>query len=374
MKKGYKRLLFFIAIIIIILLINTFIGFFSKFKIDLFLGLLLIIFHKFFVIEKDNHRYLNDILFEILFYVVLYFILYYLLGLVVGLARTQNYLTIVGLKKFIIPVIFYCILREIFRYNMLCKAEGSKICTVIVVITLILLDLTYNTIPTNYTSTYDVLRYVALTLLPVISRNICYSYITRKLGYKPVIIFDLVFTLYPYIIPILPNPSEYVISIIYLVVPVVFSFRILKFLDSRKDKIFDSNYHKRKFKGIILPIAVICVMIYFYSGYFRFYAVAIASGSMEPKIHIGDVVIVDQKVPKEKLEEGDIIAFKHNGVIVVHRIYKKVKLDGKNMYYTKGDANNKIDDFLTEEEAIIGKVDTKVSLIGYPTVWFNKES
>ena len=373
MKKGYKRLLFFTSIIIIILFINTFVGFFSKYKIDLFLGILLIIFHKFFVIEKDKHRYIKDVLFEILFFVVLYFILYYLMGLAVGLARTQNYLTFNGLKNFIVPIILYSILRETFRYNMLCKAEGSNICTVTIVILFILMDLSYNTVPTSFASAYDLLKYVALTLLPVISRNISYSYVSRKLGYRPVIIFDLIFSLYPYFIPILPDPSEYIVSIIYLIVPVLFAFRILKFLDYKKDSTLPSDYHKKRFKGILLPIAVTFVMIFFYSGYFRFYAIAIASGSMEPNIHIGDVVIVDQEVSRESLEEGDVIAFRHNDVVVVHRIYKKVKLDGKNMFYTKGDANNKIDDFLTEEESIVGKVDTKVPFIGYPTVWLNKE-
>jgi hypothetical protein len=58
---------------------------------------------------------------------------------------------------------------------------------------------------------------------------------------------------------------------------------------------------------------------------------------------------------------------------MVHRINKIIKFNGSNLYYTKGDANRKIDDFIIEDQMIIGKVKWRVPGIGYPTVWFNKE-
>lgn len=374
MKKGYKKLLYFVLFIIIILFVNIFSNnFFSGLKFDLLLIILLILFHIFFVFEKDSHRYMSDILYEIFLYVILYFIFFYLLGFIVGLSKTPNYFTFYGIRSFIIPIIVYCILREIFRYNMLCKSEGNKICLVAVILLFIFLDLNYNTIPHSFSNNYSVLKYVALTLLPIISKNLSYTYISKKMGYKPIIVFDLIFSLYPFIIPILPNPSEYVMSIIYLLVPVFFAFRLVNFFEKKNDNLISSDYHKIKFKGILLPITTIFIMVYFYSGYFRFYSIAIASGSMEPKIHIGDVVIVDQKIDSKNIEPGTVIAFKHNGVVIVHRIVKSAILDGKVVYYTKGDANSKIDDFLTEEQLVIGKVNVKIPFIGYPTVWFNKE-
>lgn len=374
MKVGYKKLLFFLSVLFIIVLTNTFLFYFlSDYKIILMLLISLIIFNFVFIFEKDNHRYMSDIILEIVFYVILYFILYYLLGLIVGLAKTPNYFTLRGLRLFIAPTILYCIIKEFFRYNLLCKADGNKICTIFVVCLLILLDITNDYNFVNFENQYDILKFVALLVLPAITKNISYSYISKKMGYKPVIIFDLIFSLYPYIIPILPNPNEYLMSIIYLLVPVLFAFRILWFFEVKKDDKLPSNYHKKQFKGILLPIITIGAIVYFYSGYFRFYSVAIASGSMNPKIKIGDVVIVDQKYPRMQLKKGDVIAFRHNDVIIVHRIYKKIKINGEYIYYTKGDANNHVDDFYSEEKDIIGKVNKKISYIGYPTVWFNKE-
>ena len=372
MKLGYKKLLIFMSIIFIILITNTFfVSFLSGYNIIIFLIGLLIFFNFYFVMEKDRHRYFKDILFEIFFYTIMFFILYYLLGILTGLAKTPNYFTIVGMKNIIIPIVLYSILREIFRYNMLCKAEDNKLCTVLVVILFICFDLTNSFSLVRIKTQYDVLRFVALTFLPVITRNICYSYISKKMGYKPVIIFDLIFTLYPYIIPILPNPSEYVVSVIYLLTPLIFTYRILKFFELRKDDKIPNDYRKQKFKGLLFPIVVIMVLVYFYSGYFRFYAIAIASGSMTPVILKGDIVIVDQKCKEPKV--GDVIAFKHEQVIVVHRIIQKLEYKDHNLYYTKGDANEKIDDFIVEDDIIIGRVTNKIPYAGYPTVWFNEK-
>ncbi len=373
MKRGYKRLLLFASILILILLANALIyNVFSSYIMILFLICLLGVFHIFFVLEKDHHRYLGDVLFEILIYVVSFFLLYYLLGLLVGLARTNNYFTFDGIKDFLFPITVYCILREVFRYNMLCKAEGSKICTTVVIILFIMFDLTNNIYYASLDSKFEIIRFIALTLLPIIARNASYSYISRKMGYKPIIIFDLIFTLYPYLIPIIPNPNEYLVSIIYLLVPIIFAFRMLKFFDKKEDYHLPSDYYKKKFKGAIIPALIIIVLVYFYSGYFRFYAIAIASGSMEPEIKKGDVVIVDRNYSYVDLEEGQVIAFKKDNIIVVHRIVKKMKLENSYIYYTKGDANDNIDDLIINQSMVIGKVDYKLSYIGYPTVWISE--
>ena len=160
-------------------------------------------------------------------------------------------------------------------------------------------------------------------------------------------------------------------SVIYLLVPVLFAYKISKFFNLKKDDLIPRDYMKKKFTGIMLPTIIIIILVYFYSGYFRYFAIAIASGSMEPKIYRGDIVIVDQKF--SNLKKGDVIAFKQNNIIIVHRIVKIIKYDKSNLYYTKGDANNKMDDFITEKDMIVGKVKIKLPLIGYPTVWFNRK-
>ena len=270
MKKGYKRLLMFFIILIILLLINTFAyNFLSRYKMIVFLIILLLVFNKIFVIERDRHRYLKEVFFEILIFFITFFMLYFLLGLFVGLARTPNYLTFIGIKDIILPIVLNCILLEILRYNFLCKAEGNKLCIVGSVIIITIFYLTNDYYFTSFNSAYDTLRFIALIFLPTISKNIAYSYVSSKMGYKPVIVFNLVFSLFAYILPLVPNPNEYIVAIIYLIVPIIFALRILRFFNLKKDDLLPSNYHKMKFKAAIIPCILILVMIYFYSGYFR---------------------------------------------------------------------------------------------------------
>ena len=373
MKKGYKKILILSLVLIIIFLLDLFIfNYFSPYKMNLFLFILLIFFDIFFVIEKDNHRYVKNVMFEILIFIISFFLLYYLLGLLVGLAKNPSYLNIYGLKVFIIPLIIYTILREILRYNMLNKADNNTLCSIIVVNVFIILDMAYIIDYTSAVGKNSILKLIALSILPIISRNISYSYISKKLGYKPIIAFDIIFGIYPYLISIVPNPSEYVVAIIQLIAPVIFAFNILKFITKKEDKFIDSTSYKKKLKSSVLPTIIIMTLVYFYSGYFKYHAVAIATGSMTPKIKKGDVVIIDKKYKYESLKEGDVIAFKKDNYIIVHRIIKKIKTNNSYAYYTKGDTNDSIDDILIEKNIYVGKEIIKIPGVGYPTVWFSE--
>ena len=113
-------------------------------------------------------------------------------------------------------------------------------------------------------------------------------------------------------------------------------------------------------------------MICLVSGYFKYYAIAIATGSMVPNINKGDVVIVNQQFKEKDLEVGTVIAYNYNDKVVVHRIYKEIKTDKELIIYTKGDANNNMYEYKITTDMIVGTVNKKIPLIGYPTVMINE--
>lgn len=88
------------------------------------------------------------------------------------------------------------------------------------------------------------------------------------------------------------------------------------------------------------------------------YAV-VASGSMEPTLSRGDLVIVRQESAYEK---GNIITFIQTGDqrTTTHRIVEAE--DGR--FVTQGDANNLVDEAIVAEQ-IFGKVVLTLPLIGY---------
>ena len=72
------------------------------------------------------------------------------------------------------------------------------------------------------------------------------------------------------------------------------------------------------------------------------------------------------------MKKGDIIAYKTNKNIIVHRIIRQLEENDEIFIYTKGDANNNEDNFIVKKENIIGIVRFKIPYIGYPTVWFSE--
>ncbi|SHE31204.1 signal peptidase I [Clostridium fallax] len=93
----------------------------------------------------------------------------------------------------------------------------------------------------------------------------------------------------------------------------------------------------------------------------------ILTGSMEPKIKPGDIVLV-KKVAEDELKEGDIITFKEDNRIVTHRIVEK----NNNGFITKGDNNNVKDSEIVKENNIIGQVKLVIPKLGYVLVFLSK--
>ena len=89
----------------------------------------------------------------------------------------------------------------------------------------------------------------------------------------------------------------------------------------------------------------------------------IISGSMEPELKIGDIVII-QKCEKSDLKEGDIISYRSGQSIITHRINKIIQKNDSIQYETKGDNNNISDRTYVKFDDIEGKLVQKVSNVG----------
>ena len=72
------------------------------------------------------------------------------------------------------------------------------------------------------------------------------------------------------------------------------------------------------------------------------------------------------------LKKGDILVFNHDNKIIVHRIIKKVNVDGSYSFITKGDHNNARDGWIVKSSDVIGIVEFRIRWIGMPTVALNE--
>lgn len=86
----------------------------------------------------------------------------------------------------------------------------------------------------------------------------------------------------------------------------------------------------------------------------------VVSGSMEPTIQTGDLIIIHQG--KKDYQENDIITFMDvNGSFVTHRIVGRTSQG----YLTKGDANKSVDPGYVRKEKIVGTYVFKIHKFGY---------
>lgn len=367
MKKGYKKLFLLEIFLFLLLALNCFIpNILSSYKIILLFLVLLVLFKFLFGFEKDKHRFTKDVIFDIIVILIISFMLYYLVGIFIGFVRTDNYYTLNGISEFIVPIIIGTILKEILRYNFLMKAEGSKILITLTILLFILFDLANSVNIRSFISFYHVFLIVSINILPAISNNLLCSYLSFKTGYKPGILFLLVIRLYSLLLPIVPNVNQYIYSLICLIYPLILLYKIASDFDKVEDEFVLSNHNKKNSFLLCVSLFFLGIVVYFMSGYFKYYAIVIGSGSMSPSINKGDLVIVEKN---KKLKEGQVIAYDNEGVIVVHRLANILITNNETFYYTKGDANDNIDNLVLTEDKIIGVVNVAIPYIGLPAVW-----
>lgn len=377
--KSYKTIFLIETLILFVLILKNFVSSLSNSYI---LPIILLIFDLIFFLilgfEKKNKRLNKMISFEIFIYSVLFLIIYYLFGIIISFSKNINYLTLYGLTIFIIPIILTILFKEHLRNSLLVKSGNNKFLIIYTTTIFIMLDILPSLSILNVNKIYDIFIFLSLVLLPSISVNILSTYISIKVGYKPVIIYLLIMSLYQYIIPIIPNPNKYLKAVIDFIIPIYILFKIINKINKYSFVEYEINrdYNKKRLILLIIPFVLIFTLVYFVSGYFKYYAIAIASNSMKPEFNRGSVVVLEQVNDKnnnyDKLEKGQILAYKTEKNIIVHRITKVIKIDDETIYYTKGDANKKEDKFLIKKDNIIGIVKYKIPYIGYPTIWFSE--
>jgi signal peptidase len=134
-------------------------------------------------------------------------------------------------------------------------------------------------------------------------------------------------------------------------------------------KIFKSIYYI--FIALVVAVALLLIVSTFpIAGNFK--VLTVISGSMEPAIGTGSVVVVK---PESDYKIGDVITFgpySKTKAPTTHRIHDIKVVEGQVVYITKGDANNAPDPREIQKKDVVGKVLFSVPLVGY-IVYFAKQ-
>ncbi|MDD6093895.1 MAG: signal peptidase I [bacterium] len=374
MKRSQIIVIGLLTFMLFALLFNSFITkIFSRYSICVFIFLLDVIAYFLLGFEKNKSRYNKDIILSLIIYITIYYISIYLFGLFIGFSKNVYNFDFVSIINNIVPVIILIFVSEILRYIINSKIKDSYLLLGLSIIVFTMIDITFTLNATNFGDFYTVLKVIGLFVLPSLGKNFLFTYLSVKVGFKPNMVYRYLMDIPKYILPIIPNFGAYVESILYIAFPIlvfIIIYNNLKKVDRKVNKIIKSKKSKKTIITyyIIIPLLIITVALT--SGYFKYQAIVVATGSMSPNINKGDIVVVKKLSDNEirNLKIGDILVFNRENKIVVHRIYKIYSSGDEIFFKTKGDNNNAPDSYLIEIHEILGIVKLKVRYIGYPTV------
>lgn len=102
-------------------------------------------------------------------------------------------------------------------------------------------------------------------------------------------------------------------------------------------------------------------------------SLTVMSGSMEPTIGTGDVVVARQTAPMD-VRVGDIVTFRdplNHDRLITHRV-REMHVKGDDVVFTtRGDANTGEEHWAVPKTGTIGRVAYHVPRLGYFMVWFH---
>lgn len=92
----------------------------------------------------------------------------------------------------------------------------------------------------------------------------------------------------------------------------------------------------------------------------------VLTGSMEPAIGAGDIIVVERISPSEA-SSGEVVTFSDpakSGRLITHRVRSSRRRGGQIDFVTKGDANNTVERWRVPADGVISRVRYRVPEVG----------
>ena len=320
----------------------------------------------------QKSRIKKEVIQYILIAVIVYILTYMISGLFITFGNNPYFTTV---KGFLINLWMFgtvIISKEYIRYRLINNVyeNDKKEIAILVSLIYIIIEIELNKYINTKITLLFALKDICQNLIPLIAKNVLYSYISMKSDWKLASIYELFTKLYLWLSPILPNAPWIMVAIIETTIPTILFFYI-RYANSKNSEIKSRQEIENVNPKNSIPLVVLVILvIWFTIGVFPVKPIAVASGSMEKELYVGDVVIV-KKCNANDIVNGDIIQYQMKGYTVIHRVIEKKQKNGEYYFTTKGDNNPSEDKESVKEDQVLGKVIFKVKYLGYPAIWLN---
>ena len=378
MKKFDKKTIIIYTILSLYILINSFAisdvtKYYSLYINPIFWIILTIITIIMFGKYNIRHRNLKDKIQIILIVMLTYILLYFLSGLVFNFNKNIYSTKFVGILKNLWSFGLIIFFKEYIREKLLHNSGKRMIYPVLITLLFILTDIEIFSIDYYMESSEIFFKHFFSIIFPIISLNIVATYLVYVGGWKASVVFRLPLVLIKLLVPIQPSLDWFMLGLFEGILPVAVYLVINRFHLERLNKESRKEIKKTNPVYRIILLGVLVLFGFFVGGIFKIKPVAVMSGSMEPIFYRGDIVVVEKVEENfQKLKLYDIIEYRLNDRIVLHRIVKIEEKDGELVYITKGDNNELEDPDPVETSQIIGKIKFVVKYVGYPSVLLNE--
>jgi len=211
-------------------------------------------------------------------------------------------------------------------------------------------------------------QFIGVTVIPLLAMSLLASYLAYLGGALAAIGYMGILQAFEWFSPILPDLDWALIALIGTIGPALGFILIQNSIQITRGESFRGKRRRRKIKDPALPwigVAIVSVLLVFFSfGYLGVQPTVIYSGSMQPAMDVGDIVIITE-TPTDSIEVGDVIQYRTGIANVVHRVYEKYEEGNTKLFITKGDANANPDEIPVLPEQITGKAIFTIPKLGW---------
>ena len=204
-------------------------------------------------------------------------------------------------------------------------------------------------------------EFIGQELCPALGQSLVASYLAWLGGPIPAFIYRGGLSALEHFSPILPN-SEWISQTLLGVLVPALGFIMVRQIYNEEARTMKSSRREENQLTWTLTFLAAVLIVWFSMGVFSYKPKVIMTGSMEPLIMPGDVVIVHKN--EEQVKLGDIIMFPHDQMKITHRVVAINEDGGKRTFTTKGDANQDPDMEPVLEPNVQGKVILVLPYIG----------
>lgn len=376
MKNRTKILFLLISVVGIYALDNTFISslvgkslFIYLLKPLLWCGIALAVFSLPALRYKSKLRNGNFINSWSFIFAVVFICVQILAGLVDGLGKSPYDHSVFGIALNVFSVGAVLVGREFFRsyiVNILTKDVNFR---VFLSVSLFMTALAFPVQKYLDVQGYEgIVKFFAQFFLPEFSKNFLATYLVFLRGPVSSLIFLGTLEAFHWLSPILPDLQWITAASVGILTPVFMFTTMQSMFDVESKQRQSRDVKEEGLASFIITILLSVSIVWFALGVFPVYPSVVVTGSMEPMIYPGDVILVKKYTDIKEVQIGDVIQFERDHIRISHRITELITKDGIPSFRTKGDNNNTEDSELVDPEQIRGKIIKVVPKIGWPTM------